>query len=69
MHDRALFFYRLMQTSIEEAKRVILCPKQPIDRFTEHQVSTKGRLLEEFNTLSVIYGMPVRTLLGVPMAE
>ena len=59
VHDRALLYYRLLAADVDEAARVVLCKKDLIDRFTEEQESeTADRIFEEFNTLSVVYGMP-----------
>jgi AP-4 complex subunit beta-1 len=59
VHDRALFYYRLLQTSVEAAEKVINPNKAPITGFPEEEALIyKDQLFEEFNSLSVIYGKP-----------
>jgi len=58
VRDRALLYYRLLGSSPEEARRVICAPKEAVEEFHEAGAGAAGRLLEEFNTLSVVYGRP-----------
>ncbi|XP_065834378.1 uncharacterized protein [Oscarella lobularis] len=59
VHDRAVFYYRLLKCNASEAKRVVAGPKPAINLFTEDRlVGVKDKLLSEFNTLAVVYGQP-----------
>lgn len=59
VRDRALLYYRLLEHSPEEARRVICAPKEVVEEFQEEMdADVKERVLEEFNTLSVIYKQP-----------
>jgi AP-4 complex subunit beta-1 len=59
VHDRALFYYRLLQANVKLAKAVVLTQKKIVTNFTEEEsVEFKDRLFSEFNSLSVLYGKP-----------
>lgn len=59
VHDRALFYYRLLQQGVEKAERVINPPKQAVSVFADTQSSEiKDRIFDEFNSLSVVYQEP-----------
>ncbi len=59
LHDRALYYYRLLRHDVNEAKRCIACSKERVATFTEERMGgLKQRLFEEFNTLSVIFDKP-----------
>jgi vesicle coat complex subunit len=59
VHDRALFYYRLLQHDVSIAERVINPPKQAVSVFADTQNSeVKDRIFDEFNSLSVIYREP-----------
>ncbi|MDP2437929.1 MAG: hypothetical protein Q8P67_19480, partial [archaeon] len=61
IRDRALLYWRLLSTNVQEAARIINDPKLPIpaDGFPENETSELlDYLLEEFNSLSVIYHKP-----------
>jgi len=59
VHDRALLYYRLLQYSVEEAKRVICFPKENVVEFSEALSSeVKDKIFDEFNSLSVVYRQP-----------
>nr|ATG71013.1 AP4B [Cupressus duclouxiana] len=59
VHDRALFYYRLLQHDVSVAERVINPPKQAVSVFADTQSSeVKDRIFDEFNSLSVIYQEP-----------
>jgi len=59
VHDRALLYYRLITKDLDEANRVISAPSTIVTNFTEEQNrEIQDRIFEEFNTLSVIYGLP-----------
>lgn len=56
VHDRALFYYRLLQYNVSIAERVVNPPKQAVSVFADPQSSEiKDRIFDEFNTLSVVY--------------
>lgn len=59
VHDRALFYYRLLQYDVHVAERVVNPPKQAVSVFTDTQGSEiKDHIFDEFNTLSVLYQKP-----------
>lgn len=60
VHDRALFYYRLLRTNVDVAQNILLAsaggPKQVLSGFAEDQeIQIKDALFQEFNTLAVIY--------------
>ncbi|KAA8521785.1 hypothetical protein F0562_012458 [Nyssa sinensis] len=59
VHDRALFYYRLLQHNVSVAERVVNPPKQAVSVFADTQSSEiKDRIFDEFNSLSVVYQTP-----------
>ncbi|XP_068652768.1 beta-adaptin-like protein A isoform X1 [Aristolochia californica] len=59
VHDRALFYYRLLQYDVAVAERVVDPPKQAVSVFADTQSSEiKDRIFDEFNSLSVLYQKP-----------
>ncbi|KQK08816.1 beta-adaptin-like protein A [Brachypodium distachyon] len=59
VHDRALFYYRLLQHDPAVAERVVNPPKQAVSVFADTQSSEiKDRIFDEFNSLSVVYQKP-----------
>jgi len=59
VRDRALLYYRLLKLDVHEAARIVNCPKVIVDVFAEEEdKEIRERIFKEFNTLSVIYGMP-----------
>lgn len=59
VRDRALLYYRLLEHSPEEARRVICAPKEVVEEFQEEMdADLRERVFEEFNTLSVVYKQP-----------
>lgn len=59
VHDRALFYYRLLQHSVSVANSVVNPVKQAVSVFADTQSSEmKDRIFEEFNSLSVLYQKP-----------
>nr|DAD44678.1 TPA_asm: hypothetical protein HUJ06_002908 [Nelumbo nucifera] len=59
VHDRALFYYRLLQYNVSVAERVVNPPKQAVSVFADTQSSEiKDRIFDEFNSLSVLYQKP-----------
>lgn len=56
VHDRALFYYRLLQYNVSVAECVVNPPKQAVSVFADAQSSEiKDRIFDEFNSLSVVY--------------
>lgn len=59
VRDRALLYYRLLEHSPEEARRVICAPKEVVEEFQEEMdADVRERVFEEFNTLSIVYKQP-----------
>ncbi|KAK4422287.1 Beta-adaptin-like protein A [Sesamum alatum] len=59
VHDRALFYYRLLQYDVTVAERIVNPPKQAVSVFADTQSSEiKDRIFDEFNSLSVVYQKP-----------
>ncbi|KAI3825505.1 hypothetical protein L1987_06995 [Smallanthus sonchifolius] len=59
VHDRALFYYRLLQHNISVANSVVNPTKQAVSVFADTQSSEiKDRIFDEFNSLSVLYQKP-----------
>nr|GLL38109.1 beta-adaptin-like protein A isoform X2 [Ipomoea trifida] len=59
VHDRALFYYRLLQYNVSLAERVVNPPKQAVSVFADTQSSEiKDRIFDEFNSLAVVYQKP-----------
>ncbi|XP_010254119.1 PREDICTED: beta-adaptin-like protein A isoform X2 [Nelumbo nucifera] len=59
VHDRALFYYRLLQYNVNVTERVVDPPKQAVSVFADTQSSEiKDRIFDEFNSLSVVYQKP-----------
>lgn len=59
VRDRALMYYRLLEHSPEEARRVICAPKEVVEEFQEEMDQEQlDRIFEEFNTLSIVYKQP-----------
>lgn len=60
VHDRALFYYRLLKTGPKEAERVVCGSNtKPVANpwnLNASSSNSKESLFEEFNTLSVVYG-------------
>ena len=56
VHDRALFYYRVLQHNVFVAERVVNPPKQAVSVFADTQSSeNKDRIFDEFNSLSAVY--------------
>ncbi|XP_038699068.1 beta-adaptin-like protein A isoform X2 [Tripterygium wilfordii] len=59
VHDRGLFYYRVLQYDVSVAERVVNPPKQAVSVFADTQSSEiKDRIFDEFNSLSVVYHKP-----------
>merc|ERR1719334_1894088 len=59
VRDRALLYYRLLQHSPEEARRVICAPKEVVEEFQEEMdAESRDRIFDEFNSLSTVYRQP-----------
>lgn len=66
VRDRALLYYRLLQVSPEEARRVICAPKEVVEEFQEEMdADLKDRVFEEFNSLSTVYKQPASKFIQV----
>lgn len=56
VHDRALFYYRLLKYDVSVAEKIVNPPKQAVSVFAETLSSEiKDRIFDEFNSLSVVY--------------
>ena len=56
VHDRALFYYRVLQHNVSVAERVVNPPKQAVSVFADTQSrDIKDPIFDEFNSLSVVY--------------
>lgn len=56
VHDRALFYYRLLEANVYLAREVIMARKQTVANFTEEESEEfKEKLMSEFNTFSVVF--------------
>eukprot|EP00457_Paulinella_chromatophora_P002126 gb/GEZN01002130.1/.p1 GENE.gb/GEZN01002130.1/~~gb/GEZN01002130.1/.p1 ORF type:complete len:811 (-),score=160.01 gb/GEZN01002130.1/:195-2393(-) len=71
VRDRALLYYRLLRLDVQEAARVVNCPKVVVDVYSEaRQQDLREALFNEFGTLSIIYGMPaLRFIKEIPAEE
>lgn len=66
LHDRAGFYYKLLENDPEIAYQIINSEKFPISIFNEDDKShTVEKLCQEFNSLSVIYQKPSHKQLKV----
>jgi len=66
VRDRALLYYRLLQVSPEEARRVICAPKEVVEEFQEEMdVDLRDRVFDEFNSLSTVYKQPAAKFIQV----
>jgi len=67
LHDRALLYYRLLQTDVREAAKIVQTPQDPplpIMTFAEDEsFENMERVFQEFNTLSVVYGKPAEAFI------
>lgn len=61
VHDRALLYYRLLRTNVDEARRVIAGSKATIEEFAERRGEVVDKVFEEFNSLACVYGHPADT--------
>ena len=74
VRDRALFYYRLMSTDIEQAKQVVQCSSiissQPYPSVVERPIlSCDDFRVKEFNSLSVVYDAPSSTFITSKVHE
>ena len=59
IHDRALFYYRLLNQNVENSKDLFFGQSYPISNYTEFRDTEKlNAIFSEFNSLSVIYDSP-----------
>jgi hypothetical protein len=60
-------YYRLLSTDVHEAARIVNCPKKIVESFIDtNQNELKEAIFNEFNTLSVIYGLPQSRFVKAP---
>ncbi|RNF26889.1 putative beta-adaptin [Trypanosoma conorhini] len=70
VHDQALLYHRLLRQNLVAANKIISGPKAEIKYFVEEQnAALRDKLLEEFDTLSVVYQQPSDSFLKLPRAE
>ena len=77
LHDRALFFYRLLREDIESAEKIVNASKGGAVRAFAEEANNeiRERVFRELNTLSVLYNAPAESftrqkyLLRVVQAE
>ncbi|EPR57314.1 HEAT repeat-containing protein [Toxoplasma gondii GT1] len=66
IHDKALFYYRFLKTSLQDARRILSTPLPPADELeSSADRELSERLLEEFNSLAVVYRLPSSAFLCV----
>lgn len=58
LKDRAMYFYNLIKSDIEEAEYIICGERAQIDRFISTDDELNDVVFSEFNTLSIIYNKP-----------
>jgi AP-4 complex subunit beta-1 len=59
VHDRALYYYRLLKTNLASAKKIMTFKKNLITNFAEDDtVEFREKLMSEFDTLSIPFNMP-----------
>jgi hypothetical protein len=51
----------LLKSNVEDARRVIAGPKEPVADFAEQHAVVLEKVFEEFNSLSCVYGAPAET--------
>ncbi|KEP61139.1 UNVERIFIED_CONTAM: HEAT repeat-containing protein [Hammondia hammondi] len=66
IHDKALFYYRFLKTSLQDARRILSTPLPPAEELeSSADRELSERLLEEFNSLAVVYRLPSSAFLCV----
>lgn len=58
LKDRAYFFYNLLNKDIEEAEYIICGERAKVDEFSDNINIQIVKIFKEFNSLSVLYGIP-----------
>lgn len=59
VHDRALFYYRLLRQNVRAAAQVVCTSKSSVPTFIEDDASdTRDKLFEEFDSFAVVYFKP-----------
>lgn len=60
VHDRALFYYRLLRHNVRAAAQVVCTPKAAAANLLsdDDNADVRDKLFEEFNSLSVVYATP-----------
>lgn len=70
VRDRGLLYYRLLRFDVHEAARVVNCPKNIVESFVESEdKEQKEKIFAEFNTLTVVYGIPAEKFLAMAKAK
>ncbi len=70
VRDRAMLYYRLLKFDVHEAARVVNCPKNIVESFVESEdKEQKEKIFQEFNTLTVVYGIPAEKFLAMAKAK
>ncbi|ETO31638.1 hypothetical protein RFI_05481 [Reticulomyxa filosa] len=70
VRDRAVFYYRLLQTDVNKAAKIINTPKTVVDVFEDpaDRKITK-RIFDEFNSLAVVYRKPSELFVSEEIPE
>lgn len=59
VRDRALMYYRLLAVDVNEATRVVNCPKIMLESFdSPEDIELREKIFSEFNSLAVTYNTP-----------
>jgi len=59
VHDRALFYYRILSVDLDMAKTLMIGGGMELEAFTDENTNElNDRMFESFGSLSVIYDMP-----------
>lgn len=70
VHDRALFYYRLLRHNVRAAAQVVCAPKSSAPTLIEDDLSdVRDKLFEEFDSVAVVYFRPTSVFMKRPPAE
>ena len=59
LNDRTMMYYRMLSTNPEKCKKVVTPVRDTVETFTEEREDdVKDRIFKQFNTLSVVFGLP-----------
>lgn len=70
VRDKALFYYRLLQSDVHEAAHIVNCIK--VEVYSLHDgddPSALARILEDFNSLSIVYGKTPEKFTHIVLSE